>query len=119
MNSRYCEFLTFNQSNTLNIKINGTLICGCYVICSCDELIAISGIGATQIYLPPSPVLCNNRGQRISVVDICGNALNSPITINGNGKNINNYSCSMINTDYGSTTFVYNGIFWSAIAFVN
>jgi hypothetical protein len=55
----------------------------------------------------------------VSVVDICGNALADPIMVNGYGKNINDGACSAINTDYGSVTFVYNGYFWSAIAFVN
>jgi hypothetical protein len=60
-------------------------------------------------------------GQKVSVADICGNALSNPIIIDGNGKRINDISCtcSLINTNYGSITFIYNGYFWSAVAFTN
>jgi hypothetical protein len=95
--------------NTMNVK----QISSTYTTQRCDDLITVSG--ASCVYLYSSPVC----GERLSVVDICGNALAAPITINGNGKNINNGSCSIINTDYGSTTFVYNGMFWSAISFIN
>jgi len=98
-------------SNILNVK----RVCNTYYTLRNDDVIAVSGISTNQIYLFPTPVL----GERISVVDICGNALGDPITINGYGNQINNGSCSTINTDYGSVTFVWNGIFWSAIAFVN
>ena len=98
-------------SNILNVR----RVCNTYYTTRYDDVITVSGISSNQIYLFPAPVL----GERISVVDICGNALADPITINGYGNQINNGTCSTINTDYGSVTFVWNGIFWSAIAFVN
>jgi hypothetical protein len=103
-----CE--TSNVINVVSPPVGTTYYVGRY-----DDLIPVSGISTNQIYFYPTPVL----GQRISVVDICGNALADPITVNGYGKNINDGACSTINTDFGSVTFVYNGIFWSAIAFVN
>ena len=98
-------------SNVLNVCIVGTT----YTTLRNDDLIGVSGLSSNLIYLYSSPVL----GQRVSVVDVCGCALIDPITIHGNGKPINDGVCATINTDYGSVTFVYNGIFWSAIAFVN
>jgi len=86
-----------------------------YTTVRSDDLIVVSGISTNEINLYPTPEL----GQRLTVVDICGNALAEPIVVNGNGKLINNSVCSSINTDYGSVTYVYNGIFWSAVAFIN
>jgi hypothetical protein len=108
------EYVDKELSGTSNVLLYKT-ISNTYYTGRYDDVIGVSGISTNQIYLYPTPV----TGQRISVVDICGNALGDPITINGYGKNINNGTCSTINTDYGSVTFVYNGIFWSAIAFVN
>ena len=71
--------------------------------------------GGTSIWLPVSP----RFGQSVSIADIAGNALDYNIVINGNGKCINGATCSTINTDYGSVTFINNGIFWSAVAYIN
>ena len=109
-------------SNMIKIKC----VFGCnYNATTADDIIAVSGQSSCQIYLPISPVLCNGRGQRITVVDICGGALIDPIIVNGNiNGRINGGYCSAINTDYGSITFVFIGCYggnynWSAIAFVN
>lgn len=111
VDKEYVDKELCGTSNVVNVCIIGVE----YYTQRYDDLIGVSGLSTNQIYLYPTPVL----GQRVSVVDICGNALADPITINGYGKNINDGACSTINTDYGSVTFVYNGIFWSAIAFVN
>ena len=84
-----------------------------YTATTSSDFIGVSG--ATEIWLPVAPKAC----QRITVVDICGNALSAAITVWGNGKCIIGNSYSTINTDYGSTTFVNNGYFWSAVAFIN
>jgi len=100
-----------NKANVVNVcYINNS-----YTTMRNDELIAVSGLSSNQISLYATPVL----GQRLTVVDVCGNALADPITVNGNGHNINDGICSTINTDYGSVTYVYNGLFWSAVAFIN
>lgn len=104
-------------SNMLKIRLQGGI--GPFVMSSTDDVVAVSGVSTNELCLPSSPSIVCGRGQRIIVVDICGNALADPITINGNGKTINGGTCSVINTDYGSITFVYNGFFWSAIAFIN
>ena len=86
-----------------------------YSACTKSEFIGVSG--ATCVYLMLNPQL----GQKVSVADIAGAALSNPITVDGNGKRINDpvSTTTMINTNYGSVTFVYNGYFWSAIAFTN
>lgn len=63
----------------------------------------ISAVGSGTIYLPASPVV----GQKITVIDNDGDASTWNITIDGNGKNINNGTQVVINTDYGSVTLVY------------
>lgn len=85
-----------------------------------DNLIAVTGYTETEtayIYLLAAPSL----GQTITVTDIQGQALQYPITIDGNGININGNGTGLatINTEYGSITFTYNDVFWSAIGFVN
>lgn len=104
-------------SNMMKIRIQGGS--PSFIMTTNDDIIGVSGLSTNQLCLPGLPALICGRGQRLTVVDICGNALADPITINGNGTLINNGICSTINTDYGSITFVYNGFFWSAIAFVN
>jgi hypothetical protein len=100
-----------NNSNVINVcHINSG-----YTTVRTDELVAISGLSTNEISLYATPVL----GQRLSITDVCGNAFVDPIIVNGNGNNINDSVCSIINTDYGSVTYVYNGLFWSATAFIN
>jgi len=111
IDKEYLDIQLSGTSNVIEVCIIGTS----YITKRYDDLIGVSGISTNQICLYPTPVL----GQRLTVVDICGNALADPITIDGNGILINNGVCSTINTDYGSVTYVYNGIFWSAVAFVN
>ncbi|MFA5366460.1 MAG: hypothetical protein WC333_00855 [Dehalococcoidia bacterium] len=76
--------------------------------------VGVSGV-TECIYLYASP----SNGQRITITDVCGDALANPIYIDGNGKCINDNGTAMINTNFGSITFIYNNIFWSAVAFVN
>jgi hypothetical protein len=80
-----------------------------------DSYIGVSGVTTYGVWLPPTPIC----GQKISVADVCGNALMSPITICGNGFPINDGGTSLINTNYGSITFIFNSKFWSAVGFIN
>jgi len=89
-----------------------------FYINNIDNFIGVSGytVGSCAcLYLIPTPA----TGQKIIISDIQGQALDYPISIDGNGKCINGNDAAMINTDYGSITFVFNGYFWSAVAFVN
>ncbi len=104
------------------IDVRYTVPANPFNILSTDNYIGVTGYTAGScacIYLLPSPTL--RTGQKVIVADVQGQALTYPITIDGNGKYINGNSatCAIINTDYGSITFLYNGFFWSAIAFVN
>ncbi len=95
---------------------NTVAVCNVYVnytATTTNDFIGVSG--ATSINLPSNPRAC----QRMIVADICGDALSSPITVIGNGLCINGDSSATINTDYGSMTLINNGIFWSAVAFIN
>ncbi len=99
--------------------INTTIINSTpYYTTNNDRFIGVSGYSIgnnAYIYLNTNPII----GQKIIISDIQGQALTTPIYIDGNGKNINGNSTGMINTDYGSVTLIYNGSFWSAIGFVN
>jgi hypothetical protein len=101
------------NSNTVNV----CNVFSTYTATTTSDFIGVSG--ASAIYLPQNPKPC----QRISVADICGNALNDTITICGYyglaGKLINGDPAATINTDYGSITFINNGYFWSTVAFIN
>ena len=81
-----------------------------------------SYIGAqsgSTIYLPANPKF----GQRITISDISGHALECMIVVCGHGRCINGADCATVNTDYGSVTLVNNTCVglcgWSAIAFIN
>ena len=109
VDKEYVDTHITGSSNTVNV----CNVTSNYTATTTNDFIGVSG--ATTIYLPNPPKSC----QRITVVDICGNALASNIIICGNGMNINGDSCATINTDYGSMTFINNGVFWSAVAFIN
>jgi hypothetical protein len=108
-----------NKAAIYNVRY--ALTCPFYLISS-DNFIGVSGYTAGScacLYLLSSPGL--SLGQTVIVADLQGQALEYPITIDGNGKCINGISggVATINTEYGSITFVYNGFFWSATAFIN
>jgi hypothetical protein len=81
-----------------------------------DNFVGVDITGSRCVYLYATP----KYGQKLTIVDVRGDALSFPITIDGNGNLINGGQCALINTDYGSITFVFNcSNFWSAVAFVN
>jgi len=82
-----------------------------YYVTTSDEIIEANA--GNIIVLPESP----DKGKKIIIVDISGNAEDNPIIINGD---ILNDDHAKINTDFGSITLVYNtNNFWSVIGFVN
>lgn len=112
--------LVWNSGDTQikQISLSAVNVCNVnsqYTVTTANNFIGVSG--TTCIFLMNNP----SCGQKVSIADICGDALSNPITINGNGKRINDSTCtcSIINTNYGSITFIYNGYFWSAVAFTN
>ena len=108
----YTQSAVTQSSNVLNIvDFTGTG----YTATTESDFIGASG--GTTIFLPNPP----KDGQRIVVADIGGNALMSPIKIDGNGKEIlKSTDQATINTEFGSITFIYNSKgFWSTAAFIN
>ena len=85
-----------------------------YSATTINDFVGISG--GTEVFLPITNVCI---GQRISVVDIKGDALINPVTICSTFYPILDDTVATINTNYGSITFVFNGIFWSTTAFIN
>jgi len=73
-----------------------------------SHFIHVSATTAVNVWLPASPKF----KQQIFISDAKGNASSNNITINGNSKSINGVSTSLIDTNYGSLMFVYNGINW-------
>jgi len=73
--------------------------------------------GATSLTLPAAPA----NGAAYKIKDAAGTALSSPITVNGNGNNIDGNSTALINTDYGSLALVYSLAIdeWFSVAFIN
>jgi hypothetical protein len=83
-----------------------------YFATALDEYFGVSGTtGSSLIYLYDTP----KKGQRAIISDIAGNAETYPITVFGNGININNETSFLINTNYGSITLIYNNHFWNLI----
>lgn len=122
--NNYCSFYVSRSlvdKEYVDKKVSGnTIVNVCnvsitYTATTSNNFIGVSG--ASCVFLMNNP----SCGQKVSIADICGCALSNPITINGSGKRINDcVSCtSLINTNYGSITFIYNGYFWSAVAFTN
>lgn len=109
VDKQYVDYMVTGHSNIITVNNVGSV----YTTLSTDEFIGVSG--TTCIYLYSTPAC----GQKIIVADICGNASSDPITIDGNGKKINNSLYSGIKTNYGSISYLYNGYCWSVIGFVN
>jgi hypothetical protein len=109
VDKRFVVNRVYDNSNIVNVNNIGNV----YTTTRNDDFIGVDG--ASCIFLFDAPVV----GQRIIIADICGNALLDPITVDGNGFQINDAECSTINTNYGSITYIYNGLKWSAVGFVN
>lgn len=103
------EFVTGNSNIIKVFIVTGVT----YSATTSSNFIGTSG--GTTIWLPSTP----KNGQEITVVDVGGNSLNNNISICSNIYNIIDDDHSLINTNHGSTSFVFNGTFWSATAFIN
>lgn len=86
---------------------------GNYSVISTDYIITVQKTAPqiTSIILPASPV----TSRSIIVKDGSGNAASFPITINGNGKNIDGAASFILNLNYSSVEIVYNGTQWNVI----
>jgi len=88
-----------------------------------DTSVAISSVanntlfvasGTTSYTLPAAPSV----GTVLSFTDGLGDAGTNTITVSGNGNNIVDDTLAFINTNYGSFTVEYNGVFWSVTSFI-
>lgn len=91
-----------------NVVILSILTTTPFTATSATHYIHCSGTSAISIFLPTSPKL----NQIIVIADAKGNAGANNITINGNGKKINGLTTILISSNYGSISFVYNGVNW-------
>ena len=107
----YTEAVVTGNSNIIGV-CNPTE--SVYSATTINDFVGISG--GSLIYLPTTDVC---TGQRISIVDINGDALTNPISVCSENFLILDDTVATINTNYGSITFVFNGIFWSTTAFIN
>lgn len=81
-----------------------------YTVLTQNEVVFVNtSATANTILLPASPV----AGQKHTIVDSTGTANIRNITVDGNGKNINQASTFVINLANGSITCVYNGTQWN------
>jgi len=88
-----------------------------YTTVPTDNFVGVCSLSAT-ICLQDTPT--PKYGQKVTVADVCGNALTYPIVVCGGTNLINGGSTATIGTNYGSISFIYNcNNFWSAIAFIN
>jgi hypothetical protein len=110
VDKQYVDNCVAGVSNIINVVNTGVVG---YTTTLGDEFVGVSGSSCICLYATPV------TGQKVIISDICGNALNSQIFINGNGHFINDGLVSTINTNYGAISYVYNGYCWSTTAFVN
>lgn len=83
-----------------------------YQITTDDYFLAVDFGGiAGDITLPDTPTI----GDIYIIKDISGNASLAPITITSNGPLIDGTGTAVINTDFGSLTFIYSGLDWSIV----
>jgi len=107
---------TKSQSNIVAVR---EIILSAQGTCSEDEFVGVYNcnlITGFTVNLDNTPVY----GQKVTIADTIGNALTYPICVYGQSYLINGCACAVINTDYGSVSFVFNcRDCWSAVSFIN
>ena len=81
-----------------------------FVAALTDYYLAVNVTEAASIVLPVAPV-----GTVFVVKDIDGDSSINPITITGLGALVDGVASATINADYGSLSFVFNGVEWNII----
>lgn len=79
-----------------------------------DDVIAVnkSTAGATAVTLPAGPT----TGDCYTIVDAKGDAAGNNITISPSAGTINGAATSVINSNYGFRTYIFNGTEWNIIS---
>jgi hypothetical protein len=109
------ELLTLDGGNT-QVTIDAgqvvqTTIGGSTTLTSADYVYLVNAVPST-VTLPAAPT----TGQVHMIKDTTGNASNAnPITVAGNGNNIDGNASIEIRRNYGSFTLIYNGTEWNII----
>ncbi len=81
---------------------------GDYTVLNSDYFVGATTSAARAITLPATPVI----GETHVIKDITGTGNANNITVSGNGHNIDGAATYVMATNYGSTTFTYNGTNW-------
>lgn len=81
-----------------------------YTALPTDYVLAVGILGPSSIILPVAPI-----GTVLIIKDIIGDAAMNPITVTATLSTIDGNTSFIINIDYGSNTFVFNGTEWNAI----
>jgi hypothetical protein len=100
-------------TNTGQVTQNVTIITGNYSVTASDYFIGIGTIsGSLTITLPASP----NIGRMLIIKDTTGllSILNI-LTINGNGKNVDNVASLTFTLATTKITLIFNGTQWNSI----
>jgi hypothetical protein len=80
-----------------------------YPVLLTDYAVEVNVAGPSSVVLPVAPV-----GTVFIVKDISGLASTNPITVTAS-TTIDGAASALINTDYGSLTFIFNGTEWNIV----
>lgn len=112
----YLTGITSTLSSGASNEVGLDIITGnSYTATTTSHFIHWSGTTAASIYLPTIP----KDRQQIVISDAKGIALTNNITIHGNGKVINGSATALIDSNYGTLMFIYNGINWIGSGFIS
>lgn len=104
--------VTINGTDTAR---NDTIVTGAgdYTVQADDYVIIINKNipEITTVTLPASP----GNKRSLIIKDGAGNSDTFAITINGNGKNIDETATRIINTDWGAVELYFNGTIWDIV----
>lgn len=81
-----------------------------YIVLATDDLILVNHTAIVDITLPATP----EEHKKYTVKDKSGSASTNAITVKGNGNTIDGMSTLIINSNFGSIDFIYDGSDWNA-----
>lgn len=101
----------FNQSSDPSIRVVSAA--GAVTVAAYENTVVVNKTtgAATTVNLFASPM----TGKRVTIKDGKGDAATNNITVTPAAGNIDGAANSVINTNYGSRTFIYNGTQWNVI----
>lgn len=99
-----------NLSCGLSLPVNSQ-ITSPYTLVIKDINVAISFAAGGTVNLYPNPPV----GMFCRVIDSGGTAGTFNITIEGNGNTINGQSTKVLNSNYATAAFLYNGVEWNIV----